>query len=109
MSYWIYLKDKNGGTVEVDSHAEGASANFWGSPRATLNVTVNYRALFNFNSLYGLTGQESIAHLREAVLTLGTQKDDNHWGVTFGNVGHHCSILLEWAENNPQAVWDVHS
>lgn len=108
MGWWVYLKDKETGeTVEVDRHAEGGTCVIGGTTEAEIKITYNYYKFFDFSALDGMTGRQSIPPLGEAVSHLGTERDDNYWKKTPGNCGYMCSILLAWAEQHPEAVWEV--
>lgn len=118
MSYWITLEDhavllddQEGGSYHpaclVDTHAEGGTYVLGGTPRAELNVTYNYGSFFDFRSLNGRTGRETIARLREAVELFGTDRDVDYWARTPGNAGYACSILLKWATEHPDGIWRV--
>lgn len=57
-------------------------------------------------SLYGLTGAESIAVLKNAIVQLGDDVSDNYWDATEGNAKRSLLQLLALAEMRPDGVWD---
>lgn len=107
MSYWIYLKDENGDTCEVDNHEEGGIYALGGTTKAELNVTYNYADKFKFRELHHKKASDSITQLVAAVLSYGTERDPDYWKSTPGNVGHVCWILMKWAMAHPDAIWYV--
>ena len=124
MSYWVYLKDKDGNMLQVPSHSEGGTRVMGGTTEAELNVTVNYYAQFvkvnldfrerdsvgrnGKTAIHGKRAGDLIPQLKDAVKTLGTVRDDNYWSSTPGNAGFALSILLRWAELHPDGVFEVH-
>lgn len=115
MSWWVYLNGKDGEPVEVENHAEGGTYAIGGVPKAELNVTYNYSHHIKHatgweDSLWdldGKTAEEVVGTLRDAVDQLGTEQADDYWNDTPGNAGHALSILLEWAEEYPEATFEV--
>ena len=113
MSYDVRLKDADGNTVKVDNHEEGGTYALGGTPEAELNVTYNYSKVLN--ELWGegtvfLDGKRAdrvTKLLRDTVTVLGTERDDDYWKPTEGNVGYALSILLRWAEQYPDATFEV--
>ena len=106
MSYWVYLSDDEG-TVGVANHSEGGTYAIGGMPRAELNVTYNYARFFDFRALDGQKAADTVEHIGMAVQQLGTERDPDYWKPTPGNAGHALSILLAWAEQHPNARWEV--
>ena len=51
--------------------------------------------------------KDTIAALESAVNKLGTKTSSDYWKPTKGNAGYALSILLSWARQYPEAVWDV--
>ena len=109
MSYDIQLV----GADYVPDHEEGGTIVVGGTPEAKLNITYNY-SQFYYDSLdlekgirwlYGKTGKETTSRLRRATMLLGTDRDEDYWKATSGNAGYVLSLLLSWAESNPDAVW----
>lgn len=108
MSYDISLSNpETGETLEVGNHQEGSIIAIGGVPFADMNVTYNYSKHFDFRSLHGKTGQETIPVLAEAVRRLGTIRDRDYWATTPGNAGYACSVLLGWAAQHSTGKWDV--
>lgn len=113
MSYWVYLLNEQG-PVEVTRHAEGGTYALGGTPTAELNVTYNYGTFFRetlgeegLRELQDKKASAVLALLEQAVATLGTERDSDYWKPTPGNAGYALSILLEWAKQYPDAVFDV--
>ncbi len=107
MSWWIYLKNKEGKAVEVPHFTEGGTYPMGGTNTAELNVTYNYSKHFDFKELDEKTGEEAMQLLMKAVDTLGSKRDNDYWNPTKGNVGYACRILLGWALKNPEAIFTV--
>ena len=112
MSYDVGLYRKV--PVEVESHTEGGTYALGGTDRAELNITYNYSKYFyreldaekGLRWLYGQTGEAVIPRLEKAIAALGTKQDTNYWADTPGNAGYALSILLKWAKQHPDAVFD---
>lgn len=126
MSWWISLEDHTApqdcdyGTdapdacpkpcypaVDVARHEEGGTYAQGGTTMASLNVTYNYGKLFDFDSLRGRRGGETLADLAFAVANLGTETDPDYWKPAPGNVRRALSILESWAQQHPDAIWRV--
>lgn len=112
MSYDVSLV-KGGQAVTVAPHEDGGTYVLGGSPAGSLNVTYNYAKHFEvldeiegLRWLYGKTGAETEARLAFAVGVLGTQRYADYWKATPGNAGYALSILLKWAKEHPDAVWE---
>jgi hypothetical protein len=113
MSWWVYLEE-NGDPVAVANHSEGGTYAIGGIERAELNVTYNYGVCFHLAGIDGfretLDGQKAAdvtPALQSAVEKLGTQQYKDYWAPTPGNAGHALNILLQWAEQYPDAVFKV--
>jgi len=113
MSYdlGLYYDDK---VALVARHEEGGTYVLGGTADAELNITYNYSGFYyqyldeekGLRWLYGKTGAETVERLEKAVGILGTCRDDNYWNQTLGNAGYALSILLEWARQHPEAIWE---
>mgnify|MGYP001213338952 CR=1 FL=1 len=57
--------------------------------------------------LNGMTAMDSIPILAEAVAALGTEQDEDYWKPTPGNAGHALNVMLGWAKQCPDAVWEI--
>lgn len=113
MSYVIKLIDQETGQpAEVPCHKEGGIYPQEGGFEAELNITYNYSECyslcqFNIRDLYGKTAKDTEEKLAQVVDFLGThQYRNSYWAPTPGNAGHACSILLAWARQHPNAVWE---
>lgn len=99
--------------AQVESHQEGGTIAIGGVDRAEMNVTYNYGRLFRMaldgeqgiRWLYGKKGCETIERLEKAVGMLGTERYSDYWAPTPGNAGHALSVLLSWARQHPDAIW----
>lgn len=113
MSYDLGLY-RDGVPVQVDHFDEGGTRILGGTDQAELNITYNYSWFFykflsprkGLRWLYGKTGKQCIGRLEKAVKELGTQQFENYWAPTPGNAGHALSILLRWAKQHPDAVFN---
>lgn len=98
----------------VARHAEGGTYAVGGIMAAELTITYNYSRYYKdqldaeqgIRWLYGKTGGATISRLEDAVAFLGTTQDTDYWKITAGNAGYALSILLTWANEHPNAVWD---
>lgn len=84
--------------------------------RARMSCTFNYSQLFR--SVYGvdmplhlvfdgMIADEAIPLLEEGVAALGTFQSDNYWEATPGNAGYILSVMLLWAQAQPNGVFVV--
>ncbi len=106
MSYDIRLR-KQGKLAKVDHFVEGGTYPMFGTDKAELNVTYNYRILFNFRELNNKKAGDTIENLKAHVAEYGTETTDDYWEPTKGNVGYTLNILLIWAEKYPDYTWEV--
>ncbi len=108
VSYDIYLNNpETGEAFEVERHWEGGTYAVGGAETTELNVTYNYVKYFNFHELDGKKASDMIWLLQSKVAELGTDGDGDYWKSTPGNTGHALSILLEWAKQHPDGVFEV--
>lgn len=113
MSYWVHLVDGDGRDVAVEPHREGGTYAPGGIGEARLNVTYNYAEcyrLFDFSlrDLQGKRAGDTIDTLAPIVDRLGTQQyQRDYWAPTPGNAGHALCVLLAWARQHPDAIWEV--
>jgi hypothetical protein len=113
MSYDVYL-EKDGEPCKVETHCEGGTYRVGGSFDAHLNITYNYSFFFyNFFDneegirwLYGKKAKDCIERLSDAVKILGINQNDDYWSDTPGNAGYALNILLQWAKQHKEAVFD---
>ena len=112
MSYDIGLyKDED--LVEVPPFTEGGTYPIGGRTLAELNITYNYSWFFErcldeergLRWLYGKKAITTIVRLQQAIDELGTDQFENYWAPTPGNAGHALNILLRWARQHPNAIW----
>ncbi len=83
-----------------------------GTREAWLNVTWNYGGHFRrtmgeegIRSIYGKTGEESIAMLDAAIEELADDTDEDYWKATEGNAKQALKHLRAMAELRPDGVW----
>jgi len=108
MSYWISLNHpETKKMAEVESFEEGGNYCVGGSNEADLNVTYNYSKHFNFRELHEKKASTTIKSMEKAIKKLGIKRDENYWNATEGNVGYAIKILLNWAKQFPDYVWNV--
>lgn len=117
MSWDVELVDKDGATVEVDRHTEGSVYVLGGTTEADLCITYNYSKFYYeaLNEKEGLRwlhckkAEDTIEALQMAISKLGTEQDENsYWNSTPGNAGYALNILLQWANEHPEATWTVY-
>ena len=126
MGFDVYLRDKNGNSVQVDTHNEGGTIKIeksffidntlcGGTSDAEVSITFNYNKFYRealhpkgLMYLDGKTGKQVIPLLKKAIRILGTEQHYDYWASTPGNAGHALSTLLTWAEQHPQAKFVVH-
>ena len=113
MSWRVTLEDDKGEIVQVALHRQGEPCVIGDSSRALLDVAKGYDEFFllaldehkGLQWLTCRTAQDCEDRLRAAVEKLG---DDPQWAETQGDAGHVLGALLRWAEQYPEAVFDVH-
>lgn len=113
MSYDVSLM-RFGQVVEVEHFTEGGTYPLGGTNEAHINITYNYSFFFHhfldkdhgLRWLYGKEAQATIERLEEAVKILGTRQYPDYWADTPGNAGYALSILLKWAKQHPDAIWE---
>lgn len=123
MGYAIYLCDPNNMDVPVYVKPFTGGSNIQVCPLsgkelqrtlASITITYNYSVYYyktideteGIRWLYGKEASETIERLQKAIETLGTKRSSNYWESTSGNAGYMLSILLDWAEQFPDAIWD---
>ena len=115
MSFWVSLTNEAGVPLEVESHQEGGTYVVGGSPEADLNVTYNYsphyyRHIDKDEGLRWLDKQkasDTIAQLEQAVNALKDDVSNDYWEATEGNARKALVILLGWAKQHPDGIWNV--
>lgn len=114
MSFDVTLK-KDGSPVQIPNHSEGGTHVLGGTTDAELNVTYNYSGHF-FRELHNGLGLrwldkkkavDCVERLSKAIAALGVERDSDYWADTPGNAGFALSILLQWAQLHPDAVFEV--
>jgi hypothetical protein len=78
-----------------------------------INVTWNYadhlyRLLGKkgIRSIYGMTGEESIPIIMEAIKALGTDVCEDRYQPTEGNVRRALEQMVIMAKKHPSCIWD---
>jgi hypothetical protein len=102
-------------TVDVERQSEGGTYVIGGSTDAELNITYNYskhyyRTLDEKEGLDWLSekfARDCVGRLEKAIKELGTERSTDYWSPTPGNAGYALSILLDWANQHPNAVFRV--
>ena len=113
MGYSIKLLDEMGEPVIVRRHQEGSNYVCTGTTDASIDITYNYSRYFvehidsvvGIRFLYGKRAFECVDILENAVDSLGKVTDNDYWKRTPGNAGHVLSVLLEWANEYPNAIF----
>jgi len=113
MSYTVKLC-YYGKPAIVAPHREGSMPCISNPTRAEMDITWNYghfyRELIDAEQgirwLYGQKAEDTIFALWGAIAVLGTYRDEDYYAPTPGNAGYTLSILLFWAEQHPDAVWE---
>lgn len=116
MSYDISLCDPvTGETIELEKphHMRGGTFAVGGTTEARLNVTYNYSQHYvrtigerGIQSIYGMTGAQSIPILRDAAALLTNDVTKNYWTPTEGNAQRALLQLVALAEMRPDGVWN---
>ena len=117
MSYDIKLRDpvtREVIVLDAPHQMRGGTYVLGGTAEAWLNVTYNYGKHYRrvmdgeqgIRWLYGKTGAESIARLREAAAALGDDVTEDYWEATEGNAKAALLQLLAIAQIRPDGVWD---
>jgi len=107
MSWDLYVRDDEG-VVQVDKHEEGGTFVLGGSKDAELNITYNYSNIFAFRTLNGKTCEDCIEWLESLIKILGTDRDEDYWESTEGNVGYCLSVILSWCQQHPKAYITIY-
>lgn len=113
MSWEVRLVDRYDNSVKVAVHNEGGILVAGGTDRAEMNVTFNYSKRIidalgvDFTKLNHMRAGDTIKALHAAVEKLGTDRSDDYWADTPGNVGHMLSVLLGWALSHPNAHFRI--
>lgn len=76
-------------------------------PMLDLLVQVYSFAEDGLGALYDKTGRETASMLHAMADVLGTKQAEDYWAATPGNAGHALDILAGWADQHPDAVWNV--
>lgn len=117
MSYDIYLLDPvTLKPIQFDNPRQegGGTYQVGGTREAWFNITYNYSEFYyeyldsekGIRWLYKKKAKECINRLEYAVSKLGTKQYRDYWAPTRGNAGHAISILLNWAQEFPEGIFD---
>lgn len=109
------LREKNGDICKIERHSEGGTFVAGGTTDADLNITYNYSWFYDkfldkergLRWLDGKKAKDCIDKLEKAVCVLGIHKYKDYWAPTHGNAGIALSILLKWAKQHPEAIFEV--
>jgi len=112
VSWWISLHNPNHEgkpTYEdADLFQEGGTYVLGGSNEMSLNVTYNYGVHFNFQAIDQMTAQCTIKLFENVIRDLDDHVDPDYWKPTGGNVKKAIILLLSWAKQHPEGIWEVH-
>lgn len=106
MSYTMRLV-KDGAVCQTDRHMEGGVVRIGGTTDCEMHITGNYSRVWPIRSIAAKTGAETAPSLIAASVELGTDRDDDYWAWTPGNVGYTLAILGSWAMDHPDATWEM--
>jgi len=112
MSYQVSLV-KDDRPVTVARHCEGAVYAIGGETAAEITITRNYSLIydqhnFSLRELHGKPARLTLCELARVLAEIGTTEPHaDYWAGTPGNAGRALLILLGWAADNLDAVWDV--
>lgn len=115
MSRSVQLVGPEGQVLEAPTRSKGGTYAVTGVPRTDLSVTSNYHGIIvdatgwedGISHLHGRRAGDTVQALRAAVQLLGTDQSVDYWEPTPGNVGYALSVLLDWAQQYPDATWRV--
>lgn len=119
MSYDIEMVDLNGKVITfADKHdLRGGTYALGGTTEAHMNMTYNYSPVLyaklgekGIRTIYGMTAEESIPVLKDAISRLDrTAVDADYWKCTEGNVALALQNFVDLAEMvrevDPAAIW----
>lgn len=109
MSYDIAIVDPNGEVRQFDSpkHILGGTYAVGGSHVAEVNVTYNYSPFYmalwkgGIKSFDGMPAHDVADAMRLAIMSLGTEEDDDYWTATPGNAGSALQTIVSVIEDCP--------
>jgi len=114
MSFDVRLIDLDGNTLQVEKHSEGGNYVVGGTIEASLNITYNYSWFYmrflHDDGLLWLDGKKAkhcIAALEKAIAEFGVARSGDYWSPTPGNAGYALNLLLKWANQHPEGVFEV--
>lgn len=117
MSYDIQLVHPRSGAhlrANKTHQLRGGTYALGGTKELWLNVTYNYAPHFQkvfgedgIRAIHGMTGEESIPVLMEAMAKLSDDVDADYWAATEGNAKSALADLVRLAKLGPQGVWRV--
>ena len=110
MGWSIRLVDENGEVCQVPRHQQGSTINLAAQEQmpAEIDVTFNYKKLFNFRLLSGLPAWFSRRLLKAYIRFHKGQPIDDYWAATGGNVKQVLFLLFRWTSQHPDCVWQVY-
>lgn len=107
MSFQVTLVPPNSSAAATVLRRRQSRYNGAVAEPAAVEVAFEFGDYFPFEALDRKTGRETIAQLRDAVLELGMRQLPDWTLPSPGNVGAVCAMLLSWACEHPEAVWQV--
>ena len=117
MGWSINLMDPGTGEImKVKSHREGSNICVQGCNLASISVTFNYSWFYYkfFDKKNGLrfinkkTAKECIPLFKKFLKDMGNVAPfENYWAPTPGNAAHIIKVLLEWAKQYPEAIFEI--
>lgn len=115
MGYELNLVDKEKQEAvlleNADCECEVSGAGVVASAHATYNYSKHYYRVFSSEhglyALSGLTGEQSVPVLQNAVKQLADDETCDPWQATEGNAKRALLNFLALANEFPKAVWEV--
>ena len=118
---WDISLVKDGKVVTVSPHRLGSNTlaevnngvlNPIDGNEASCCITYNYAECysivnFSLKSINKKKAKDTIEDMSQVVKKLGTKKYRDYWAPTMGNSGYALQILLSWAKEHPEAMWEV--
>lgn len=116
MSYDIRLEDPDTGEVAKATTTlpfHGGVYPVGGTDNLEFNITYNYAEILythldedlGIRWLYGKTGAEAMPRILEVISNLKSDKSDDYWEATEGNVRQALSAVLWMSIEAPNAIW----
>lgn len=80
---------------------------FWRKVGMLMSHDFGRDSYFSIKLLHGRKAKGTVPWLTKVVRLLGDKPYEDYWAPTPGNAGHAAAVLLKWALEHPEGVWDV--